>query len=508
MAEAASDQKPLKRTQELDGHNINYIEESNVQRKRRKRGGGNRMEDPRAVQFKRQLDVCSKESDWKKAFELYMAHDNKEFLLIPNCYNTLLHLCSLIPSVMDKDSEDVPDLQGVDIYDAAVKMFEDMETAGISRSEASYSAIIKVACRTNQPDKAMEWVPKMIVNGFEPRLRTYIPILLAFCHQKDLEKVFEIYNKCMDAKLLLAEPEYMAMLTACMEAGNTEKAQYVMDCVKTEIPYISGDHEAVVKRWFQNFATKPAGVTGWDVLRTTVSDEGTCSVSGNTLKAIDLTPEERSTLAAGIGKLALERESEADFEGFKEWLKKGPVKWLVDGANVGMYNQNFQHASFHFKQVDRLMKYLETIVPEGDGKPLLVLHSRRVSAGPAVRSPNQQIVGDWKKRKVLYTTPHGSNDDWYWLYAAVVGGEESFLVTNDELRDHIFQMLPDPKLFYRWKERHQVRFTITYTEGVTCIFPLPFSRVIQSLDDGSWYFPIGEDEGNPESEWLLVRPTK
>ena len=57
----------------------------------------------------------------------------------------------------------------------------------------------------------------------------------------------------------------------------------------------------------------------------------------------------------------------------------------------------------------------------------------------------------------LYTTPAGSNDDWYWLYAAVNAGPEGRLVTNDELRDHVFQMLPAPRLFYKWKERHQVR---------------------------------------------------
>ena len=56
----------------------------------------------------------------------------------------------------------------------------------------------------------------------------------------------------------------------------------------------------------------------------------------------------------------------------------------------------------------------------------------------------------------LYTTPDGSNDDWYWLYAAVHAGPGCILVTNDELRDHVFQMLPSPQKFYKWKERHQV----------------------------------------------------
>ncbi len=39
----------------------------------------------------------------------------------------------------------------------------------------------------------------------------------------------------------------------------------------------------------------------------------------------------------------------------------------------------------------------------------------------------------------------------------MIAGPEGRLVTNDELRDHVFQMLPAPRLFYKWKERHQVR---------------------------------------------------
>ena len=41
----------------------------------------------------------------------------------------------------------------------------------------------------------------------------------------------------------------------------------------------------------------------------------------------------------------------------------------------------------------------------------------------------------------------------YWLYAAVKLG--CLLVTNDEMRDHIFELLGS-SFFLKWKERHQV----------------------------------------------------
>lgn len=41
----------------------------------------------------------------------------------------------------------------------------------------------------------------------------------------------------------------------------------------------------------------------------------------------------------------------------------------------------------------------------------------------------------------------------YWLYAAV--NCKCLLVTNDEMRDHLFQLL-GTSFFPRWKEKHQV----------------------------------------------------
>ena len=41
------------------------------------------------------------------------------------------------------------------------------------------------------------------------------------------------------------------------------------------------------------------------------------------------------------------------------------------------------------------------------------------------------------------------------MYAAVAAGHKGFMVSNDEMRDHIFQMLA-PRYFHKWKQRHQV----------------------------------------------------
>jgi proteinaceous RNase P len=243
--------------------------------------------------------------------------------------------------------------------------------------------------------------------------------------------------------------------------------------------------------------------------------------------------------------------------------RKGPLPYLVDGANVGMYNQNFQESKFNFNQNERVMAHLrpsaagiqkerkaqfggaaagaaaaavaagaaaagtaagaaatgaaETVAEAGAaaagessekkaeegvsaeagagaegekseaaageqaaeagaaegsaaaavadtpavsfkvlsatavgaGVPVNFLHVRRVRGGPANHHNAQRCINNWRHAGELFTTPAGSNDDWYWLYAAVASGDDSFLVSNDEMRDHVFQMLPAPKLFQR-----------------------------------------------------------
>jgi proteinaceous RNase P len=218
------------------------------------------------------------------------------------------------------------------------------------------------------------------------------------------------------------------------------------------------------------------------------------------LKAISLTEEERADLLAGIAKLACEREAQSEFDNFMNWLnvKKDGMNSIVDGANVGMYNQNFSTSGMNFNQVEKVLVELRKRAKEGDAPPIAFLHQRRVEGGPARKPHNQALLAKWDGAGELFTTAHGSNDDWYWLYAAVHAGDKAFLVTNDECRDHVFQMLPSPKLFYRWKERHQVRFSITAGE-VELDYPAVFTTCMQEADDASWWMFPQEDES-----WLCA----
>lgn len=131
------------------------------------------------------------------------------------------------------------------------------------------------------------------------------------------------------------------------------------------------------------------------------------------------------------------------------------------------------------------------------------MHNRRLRAPEAAKPEAIAFVEQLRANKELYATPVGSNDDWYWLFACVKAGAEGLLVSNDEMRDHIFQLLA-PKYFLKWKQRHQSKYSFTPTSGPHVQIPSAFTACVQELEGGGWAFPV-EGEG-AEGTFLVAKP--
>ena len=100
----------------------------------------------------------------------------------------------------------------------------------------------------------------------------------------------------------------------------------------------------------------------------------------------------------------------------------------------------------------------------------------------------------------LYVTPRGSNDDWYWLYGVVKAGEDGLLVSNDEMRDHIFELLR-PRFFLKWKAHHQCKYQVqAAVDLANLISPPTFTTCVQQISrSGTWMLPASS------SRWLCAR---
>ena len=131
-----------------------------------------------------------------------------------------------------------------------------------------------------------------------------------------------------------------------------------------------------------------------------------------------------------------------------------PFDVIIDGANVGYYKQNFAGAPKHinWEQLDWVVRHFKAL----GHRPLIILHQRHTFPNNLPQK-FAYLPAQWREEKILYNTPAGANDDWYWLWAALYcqsrfnalagqAGDPSvvprivLLISNDEMRDHHFRM--------------------------------------------------------------------
>ena len=121
------------------------------------------------------------------------------------------------------------------------------------------------------------------------------------------------------------------------------------------------------------------------------------------------------------------------FSDFKKWVTKhGPFNAVIDAANVAMAgSERSRSGVFSIAQLSSTVRHVRDTCGM---KTLVILHKRWVCKMREGTNEDRAHLADIESS--LYTPKSGVNDDWYWLYAAVLGGEKSYVISNDLMRDH------------------------------------------------------------------------
>ncbi|KAL5572640.1 hypothetical protein UlMin_022237 [Ulmus minor] len=423
--------------------------------------------------------------------------------------------------LIDEDMKKYALQRGFEIYE---KMCMDK----IPMNEAALTSVARMAMSMGNGDMAFDMVKQMKTMGINPRLRSYGPALSAFCNRGDIDKAFAVEKHMLEHGVYPEEPELEALLRVSVGSGKGDKVYYLLHKLRTTVRKVSPSVADLIANWFDSKAASKVGKTKWDervikeavvnggggwhgqgwlgrgkwsVLHTTVGGDGLCQCCGEKLATIDLDPTETENFAESVASIAIKREKHSNFQKFQKWLDYyGPFEAVVDAANVGLFSQK----RFQPSKVSAIVNGIRQKLPTKKW-PLIILHNKRVM-GPKMDEPvNRALLDKWRNADALYATPTGSNDDWYWLYAAIKF--KCLLVTNDEMRDHTFQLLGND-FFPKWKERHQVRFNFCDV-GPVFHMPPPCSVVIQESEKGHWHIPIlSENDYEVERSWLCIMREK
>ncbi|XP_045806591.1 proteinaceous RNase P 2-like [Trifolium pratense] len=467
--------------------------------------------------FQFELNSCSKSKNFRGAISLYDDAVSNKTRLNQHHLNALLYLCS--------NAVTNPSLKHLAL-DYGFRIFNHMSSLNITPNEATVATVARLAAANGDGDRAFELVKDIGKYNVSPRLRTYDPALFCFCEFLDADKAYEVEEHMNSVGVSLEEPEIAALLKVSVKKGRADRVYKYLHKLRSGVRCIGESTATIIEEWFQSSEAREVGEENldarmvregvlrngggwhglgwvgkgdWVVSKTRVDGDGICCGCGEQLVCVDIDDEEMEKFALSIAALAVEREVKANFSEFQGWLEKHDCyEAIVDGANIGLYQQNFANGGFSINQLDDVVKELYN--RSGKKWPLVILHNKRVRG--LMENPSSRIlVEEWMKNGVLYTTPNGSNDDWYWLYAAIK--LRCLLVTNDEMRDHIFELIGS-NFFNQWKERHQVHYT--FVKGnLKLQMPPSYSLVIQESEKGSWHVPLALGTSNESSRpWLCI----
>ncbi|KDD72506.1 hypothetical protein H632_c3258p0, partial [Helicosporidium sp. ATCC 50920] len=234
----------------------------------------------------------------------------------------------------------------------------------------------------------------------------------------------------------VGEPEYALLVRAAAHGAPWATAQPALERMREELALLSPGTVEALHLYFRSLGD-------WEVEAGAGVDpeSGRCAACGETLQAVDLSDQDSQALQNSVVQLAerLSKGLKGQFAVFQKWLQQhGPFPIVVDGANVAFFGQNYDEGGFNFAQIKAMVKLLQETYPSY--KVLTVLHEGRIRS-KKISEAGKTFLADCRKNQTLFATPTGSNDDWYWMYAAVAAGPEGRLVSNDEMRDHMFQLL-------------------------------------------------------------------
>jgi proteinaceous RNase P len=392
-------------------------------------------------------------------------------------------------------------------------LLEDMTEAGTVPNEICFTALARMEALAGNPDAAFAIAVSIAEKGLMSRLRCFTPALVAYAENGNAAKAFEVDAAISAVGLESGENEFSRLLQAASGGGVDYSAvEAVLHRMSRELQALQPVTIERAHMFFNSDAAKQvldtssssSSSSSWVVEECSVGEDGACPAAGEGIKlaAIDLTPQEYEEFKKGVAELAAKQERQPDdFKIFVQWLEEhGPFGAVIDAANVAFYGQNYDSGGFSFAQVGAVVDRLHET--HAALRPLVLLHVNRTKAQVAQSAVALALLDRLRGENCFFATPAGSNDDWYWMYAAVAAGNNGLLVYNDEMRDHLFHML-SPKFFGKWKQRHQLRYTFNGApDSLEFDYPPPFTTCVQKLEGTAtpmWVLPC------VDGTWTLAK---
>lgn len=467
------------------------------------------------IPYQHRIYLAAKKNDLQAAYTVYDEMIEKGILPNSDMCSAILSLCTRASEIINRER-----------VERAIEVFESTSESSVPPTEAGYSCIIRLLCAIGDVETAMKYYEYMIAMHIEPHLRTFSPMLAAFSDGTSTKAILaqHIEREMEKFHIQPTQEEYASLLQTYTRSALPHHAERILKTIMENVDMVESQLEKALIEYFKKYTCE----------RVVIPSTGICPITKKTLKRLDVSTE---SLCKDVIKLACaEPETALPFQTFQKWVTENSYDVVVDAANIGFFGQNHNGGVLTYKQIDIVVRGLMAI-----GKRVLIVCSskwldprvymrpeKRAAADMVRRNRSGDVIGfksnkpagpitpiahidsqgaaeliaGWQRDAIVYSVPRGSNDDWYWLYAALVRpGVE--LVTNDLLRDHHFQMLVAGTKCLRdldcWYDAHVISYSIT-SGRLKFKYPATYTKRPQIID-GVWFFPVM----GKKHEWLLAR---
>jgi len=339
------------------------------------------------LELKTGLTSCVPTSDFPKA--LLLVKDAIASGMVPTAhfYGILLNIATratkLEPEVMQN----------------ALHVFQHMLSTNSKVPEASYTSMIKICALASAPEEGMRLLEKMCESGVEPRLRSYVGLIEAFSHRSDLENLKRVFEHMEKYDVAPSQTEFAHLLRVLRQCSKEEDGLSLLRTCMPVIRVLEPSLANAVTYFFSGDET--TNPTSWRCTRSLVKRAtGQCSVTGRTLRSIDLSSEELKQLASKCESLACSNDgARQQFEDFKRLLSaRGPFDVIIDGANVGFYGQNHYDGGLCYSHIDAVVRHFE----HQGLRVLVVMNDKwlqpRFYSNPDMRRPFKRRVNYYAAR--------------------------------------------------------------------------------------------------------------
>jgi pentatricopeptide repeat protein len=118
----------------------------------------------------------------------------------------------------------------------ALKIYEQMKTGGITRTNASYSIIIKIFSKLNEVEKAVQIYNDMISEKIQPSLITYTAIIQILIKTKRVGNAIQIFEEILQNKINPDQVLYNVIINGCVLNGKLDEGcKFLLEAFKQEI---------------------------------------------------------------------------------------------------------------------------------------------------------------------------------------------------------------------------------------------------------------------------------